>query len=164
MGMGMGMGMSGMGGMGMGGMGMGMGGMGMGGMGMGRSGMQQQSQTKVRPTVVLGFEVARPSPQQRAQQVQLNLTRLPQPQRFAGVTVQVEGNRAVVSGSLKEPKDADLLRQLLLLEPGVFQVDMQQMESNSSEDSPSNRDSSSRIPNLQSELVPSDEIVPAPRG
>lgn len=157
-GMGMGMGM-GMGGFGMGGMG-GMGG-GMGGFGM----QQQQSQTKVRPTVVLGFEVARPSSQQRAQTVRLTLDRLPQAQRFAGVAVEIDGSRAVVSGSLKDPKDAELLRQLLLLEPGVYQVDMQQLNNDTpdvQEASPSNRDSSG-LREVRPSPIPNAEIVPAPQ-
>lgn len=157
------MGMMGMGGMGMGGMGfggMGMGGMGMGRFGMGGMGSQQQQQSKFRPTVQLGFEVVGPSPQQRAQQAQFTLARLPQSQRFTGVTVQMEGSRAVVSGKLKEPKDAELLRQLLLLEPGVYQVDLQQLDSATEQNSPSNRsDSSARSlpPSVTAELVPAPQ-------
>lgn len=155
MGMGMGMGMSGFGMGGMGGMGMGMG---SSGMGM----QQQQQQTKVRPTVRLGFEVARPSAQIRAQQAQLTLARLPQAERFAGIELQMDGNRAIVSGQLKEPQDAELLRQLLLLEPGVYQVDLQQLNSANEPSVTDGLRDSSRIQPQPAESVPSSELVPPP--
>jgi hypothetical protein len=138
------MGMTGMGGrssfgMGMGGMGMGMGGMGMGGMGMGGMGMGgrggatggrsggmggTQQQYQIRPTVKLGFTVATPSAAQRTQQFTSTIARLPQPERFAGVNVKVEGRKAIASGKLVSKADAKLLKNLLLMEPGIYDVDI----------------------------------------
>jgi hypothetical protein len=160
MGMG-GLGMGGMGGMGMGMGGMGMGGMGfgrgMGGFGMGGMGMQQQQQSKLRPTVRLGFEVERPSAVRRSQQVQMRLSRLPQAQRFSGVDVVMDGSRAIATGSLANPADAGLLRQLLLLEPGVYEVDISQLNAASDNKIPESIGSAP-------ELVPSDSLVPPPRN
>jgi hypothetical protein len=143
-GMGMGMGGMGMGGMGMGGMGMGgmgMGGMGMGGMGMGggrgraqQGGMgQQQQQYALRPTLKLGFEASPPNSQIRTQQIQRTMARIPQASRFVGTNVQVDGSTAVVSGSL-DKRQADLLKQILLLEPGIYKVDMSKVNDASASD------------------------------
>lgn len=134
------MGMMGTGGMGrtgfggMGGLGMmGMGGMGMGGMGMGGRGGNNgrggamggsQQQYQIRPTVKLGFDVVTPNSQQRAQQFSSTISRLPQPERFSGISVKVDGRKAVASGSLKNKADANLLRNLLLMEPGIYEVDI----------------------------------------
>lgn len=133
---GMGMGGMGLGGMGMGGMGMG--GMGMGGMGMGRGGMggggnmgrggNQQQQIQVRPTVKVGFDSNLPTAQARTSAVRTTMTLLPQPERFRGVTVQVEGRKAIVTGTLAKQTDARVLRHLLLLEPGIYEVDLSALE------------------------------------
>lgn len=153
-----------MGNMGMGGLGMGMGGMGMGGMGFGRGmggfgmggmGSQQQQQSRVRPTVRLGFEVERPSVVTRSQQVQMTLSRLPQAQRFSGVNVVLDGRRAIATGALANPQDAALLRQLLLLEPGVYEVDISQLN-------PANDGPVPEIIGSAPELEISDSLVPPP--
>lgn len=128
-GMGGGMGMMGMGGMGMGGMGMG--GMGMGGMGgMGRNQQQNQrmgangqQQYTLRPTLKLGFAPTLPSNEIRSSQIQTTMARIPQAQQFAGVNVQVSGNTAFVSGNIA-PDQAQVLRRLLMLEPGIYQVQL----------------------------------------
>jgi hypothetical protein len=155
--------MMGMGGMGMG-MGMGMGGMGMGGMGGGRGGQTgrggaggmggTQQQYQIRPTVKLGFEVARPTSQQRTQQFTSTIARLPQPQRFAGVSVKVDGRTAIATGKLANTADATLLKNLLLMEPGIYEVDISALTGQKSTASPSDR------PATPTEQVPA---VPAPR-
>ena len=135
MGMG-GRGMMGMGGLGMGGFGMGMGGMGMGGMG-GRnqqgnrgSGMGGNQQPSLRPTVKLGFETVLPSNNQRQQQVQVSMSRIPQADKFMGANVQIQGRKATVSGSVP-PDKVRVLKQLLLLEPGIYEVDLSQVNKGS---------------------------------
>ena len=69
--------------------------------------------------------------------MQLTLTRLPQPERFAGVSVQLDGRTAVATGSLNNPRDAELLKQLLLLEPGVYEVDVSQVTAAAATGTPS---------------------------
>jgi hypothetical protein len=168
------MGMSGMGGMtgrsgfgGMGGM-MGMGGMGMGmgmgGMGGGRGGQTgrggaggmggTQQQYQIRPTVKLGFEVARPSGQQRTQQFTSTIARLPQPERFAGISVKVDGRTAIATGKLGNTADATLLKNLLLMEPGIYEVDISALTGQKNSTSPSDK------PATRTEQVPA---VPAPQ-
>lgn len=164
-GMGMGgLGMGGMGGMGLGmGMGMGMGGLGMGGFGMGGMGMQQQQQSKLRPTVRLGFEVERPSPVRRSQQAQMTLSRLPQAERFAGVNVVMDGNRAIATGSLENSADAGLLRQLLLLEPGIYQVDVSQLTPSERSATASENQGPENL-ELPPESGSSETLVPPPQN
>ncbi len=166
-----GLGMMGMGGMGMGmgGMGMGMGGMGMGmGMGgMGGRGQQQngrggmggsgQQQYTLRPTVKLGFDVPTPNSQARGQQIQLTMARLPQPSRFAGANVSIDGRRAIVTGNV-DKSQREILKRLLLLEPGIYEVDMSQLDGATSGDS-----SSSRAILQDAEPVSPAETVPTPK-
>ena len=150
--MGMG-GMGGMGMMGMGGMGMGMGGMGMGGMGMGgmggRGGQQQggrggmggtgqQQQYTLRPTVKLGFDVPMPNSQARSQQIQVTMARLPEPSRFAGANISIDGRKAIISGTV-DKSQREVLKRLLLLEPGIYEVDMSKLASATAGESSSTR-------------------------
>ncbi|MBX3424001.1 MAG: hypothetical protein KF752_20785 [Pirellulaceae bacterium] len=151
-------------GMGMG-MGMGMGGFGMGGFGMNRSGMggmggNQQQRPKLRPTVSVDFEVDRPTNQQRLNQVQVNLSKLPQPGRFTGVNVQMVGSKAVVTGSLPNSKDADVLKQLLLLEPGIYEVDVRSLADSQSSGSDRRAAGSGQYDTESRSTV---EVVPLPR-
>lgn len=166
--MGMG-GMGGMGMMGMGGMGMGMGGMGMGMGGMGGRGGQQQGgrggmggtgqqqQYTLRPTVKLGFDVPMPNSQARSQQIQVTMARLPEPSRFAGANISIDGRKAIVSGSV-DKNQRELLKRLLLLEPGIYEVDMSKLVSATAGES-----SSTRADRLNPEAVAPSETVPAPK-
>lgn len=132
----MGMGGMGMGGMGMMGMGMGGMGMGMGGMGMGMNRNQQnmrggmgnsmQQQYSIRPTVKPGFDSTLPTTQVRTQQIRATMTRLPQPERFAGANITVEGKKAIVTGTV-DKSQVEVLKHLLQLEPGIYEVDMSQV-------------------------------------
>ena len=159
-GMGM-MGMGGMGGMGMGGMGMG--GMGMGGMGgrgqqqQGRGGMggTGQQQSTMRPTVKLGFDVPMPNSQARSQQIKVTMARLPEPSRFAGANISIDGRKAIVSGSV-DKSQREVLKRLLLLEPGIYEVDMSKLASATAGESTSART------NRNAEPVTA-ETVPAPK-
>lgn len=169
MGMG-GMGMMGMGGMGMG---MGMGGMGMGGMGMGGMGgrgQQQngrggmggmggtgQQQYTLRPTVKLGFDVPMPNSQARGQQIQITMAKLPQPSRFAGANIAIDGRKAIVTGDV-DRNQRELLKRLLLLEPGIYEVDMSRLDGATSGDS-----SSSRANRQDAESVTPADTVPSPK-
>lgn len=159
-GMSMGMGGMGMGGMGMGGMGMGRGGM--GGMGMnnrGGMGNTMQQRAQIRPTVKIGFESTLPSSEQRTQQVSATVSRLPQPERFQGANVTVEGRKAIVTGSLPKQADANLLKQLLLLEPGIYEVDLSALTKSKSTTSSNSSNANSN----SSQLRPAEQVsVPAP--
>jgi hypothetical protein len=161
----------GMGGMGMGGMGMGMGGFGMGGFGlgmgmggrMGGMGMQQQQQSRLRPTVRLGFEISRAPTQQRSQRAQATLSRLPQSERFAGTDVRIDGERAIVTGSVRNAADAGLLKQLLLLEPGIFEVDVTELVAVQDRPMPGSPTPVERLP-IPPQIDPRDDVVPAPQN
>jgi hypothetical protein len=139
----------GMGGFGMGRLGMGMGmGMSFGGnRGFGNMNSQQQQKQQMRTTVKLGFDPPAPSAQVRTQAARVNLSRLPEPQRFAGINVELIGRKAVASGKISKAADADLLKQLLLLEPGVFEVDLSGLAG-------SQQQSSSRNNSAYAEEVP----------
>jgi|694.fasta_scaffold01056_4 osmotically-inducible protein OsmY len=125
------MGMGGMG-MGMGGMGMsGMGGMGMGGMGgsnrMGgfNSTQNQNSQTKIRTTMRLGFRYARPNVQAVSQRVQGRWVRLPVSDSIKGVSMNFENGVATLTGKVATAEEKRMAEKLILLEPGVSSVQNQ---------------------------------------
>jgi hypothetical protein len=122
----------GMGGMGMGGMGMsGMGGMGMGGMGgsnrMGgfNSTQNQNSQTKIRTTMRLGFRYARPNVQAVSQRVQGRWVRLPVSDSIKGVSMNFENGVATLTGKVATAEEKRMAEKLILLEPGVSSVQNQ---------------------------------------
>ena len=127
-----GMGMSGMGGMGMSGMGMsGMGGMGMGGMGgssrMGgfNSTQNQNSQTRIRTTMRLGFRYARPNVEVVAQRVQGRMVRLPVSDSIKGVAMSFDNGVATLKGKVATAEEKRMAEKLILLEPGVSSVQNQ---------------------------------------
>lgn len=116
---------------GLGGFGGGFGGGGFGGGGFGGRGgfgqnQQQQNQSKIRATIKVGFDYQAPPPQSQAIAIQNRLARLPIPQRFDQAQIQFVGRQAVVRGTFEDPEDIAVLRQLLLLEPGVEEVDVSQ--------------------------------------
>ena len=110
----------GMGGMGMGGMGMG--GRGMGGMG-GMGNQSGQNQTKVRATVKIGFDYAFPSGPAQATQINARLQRIPLPEKFSDVAVEMRGRTALIRGQVPTPEDGKLIERLLSLEPGVDAIE-----------------------------------------
>lgn len=127
------MGMGGMGGMGMGMGGMGMGGMGMGGMGMGGSNraggfnstQNQNSQTKIRTTMRLGFRYARPNVQAVSQRVQGRWVRLPVSDSIKGVSMNFDNGVATLTGKVATAEEKRMAEKLILLEPGVSSVQNQ---------------------------------------
>lgn len=117
---GFGGGLGGFGG-GLGGFGGGFGGGGFGGGGFGGQG-QQNNQSKIRATVKLGFTIERPPAEVRARNVNATLRRLPLPKKFQSVNVSIDGGTAIINGAASNVEDVDVLKQLLLLEPGVYDV------------------------------------------
>lgn len=116
---------SGLGGFGLGGFGGGLGGFGLGGFGGGFGGglnQNSQQQQTIRATVKLGFSMPPiPGPVQ-TRQVNARMSRLPLPSRFAGVQVQIADRIAYIPDGVSE-EDAGLLARLLMLEPGVDDVE-----------------------------------------
>ncbi len=104
-----------------GGFGAGFGGFG-GGFGGGGAGQTQENQTPIPFTLKLGFKPRLRSPAEVSQLLSSRLTRLPMPAKFAGMRVSIEGTTAVVSGSVPTKEDAQVAEQLMLLEPGVNDV------------------------------------------
>jgi len=124
----------GMGGMGMGSMGMG--GMGMGSMGMGGMGgsnrmgglnstQNQNSQTKIRTTMRLGFRYARPNVQAVSQRVQSRWVRLPVSDSIKGVSMNFDNGVATLTGKVATAEEKRMAEKLILLEPGVSSVQNQ---------------------------------------
>lgn len=111
---------------GMGGFGGGFGGRG----GFGQN-QQQQNQTKIRATAKVGFDYNAPQPQAQATAVRSTLARLPIPERFNQAQIDFNGRTAVVSGSFEDADDIAVLKQLLLLQPGIEDVDIRNAKSSS---------------------------------
>ncbi|QDV26647.1 hypothetical protein [Aureliella helgolandensis] len=114
------------------GFGGGFGGGGFGG-GRGAQNQNQQNETKVRATVKLGFKIDGPPPALRSRQLNSTLARLPLQRQFANIHVVMDGSTAVLSGIAKNPEDLGVLRQLLLMEPGVQEVNLSQIQTPVSE-------------------------------
>lgn len=133
MGMGMGMGMNGMGmnGMGMGGMGMGgMGGMGRGGMNNGlmnnqnngRGGRNGRQNLRFPMRVVAPITSTIPVRTDVAVKFESRLKRIPVINKSGAIKVAMEGNTAVLQGTVATDHHRDLAAQLALLEPGISEV------------------------------------------
>ncbi len=135
---GFGGGLGGLGG-GFGGGGFGGGGFGGGGFGgrggFGQNSQQQQNQTKIRATAKVGFKYTAPQPQARAANLRSTLTRLPITERFNQAQIDFNGRTAVVSGSFEDADDIDVLKQLLLLQPGIEDVDVRNATSSAAANS-----------------------------
>lgn len=97
--------------------------------GFGRGGFgqtQQQNQSKIRATAKVGFEFQAPPAQAQATTIRATLARLPLPPKFEQAQIQFDGRTAVVMGNFKNAEDVAVLKQLLLLEPGVSEVDVRE--------------------------------------
>ncbi len=170
-----------MGGMGMGGMGMGgmgMGGMGMGGMGMGRNGMggrgmngmnqlggmngmnQNQNKPALRATVKLGFSPTTVSNTARTNEINGRIKLMPNP-TMRGVSVQVQGRTAVISGRVPTLDDGKMVERLLSLEPGIDGV-RNELEYESGETNPASPESLNAASDSGTGALQAPEIVPAP--
>ena len=115
---------------GLGGFGGGLGGRG----GFGQN-QQQQNQTKIRATAKVGFDYNAPQPQAQATTVRATLARLPIPERFNQAQIDFSGRTAVVSGNFKNADDIAVLKQLLLLQPGIEDVDVRNATSSAASSS-----------------------------
>ncbi len=117
-------GFGGMGGFGMGGMGgFGMGGMGRGMMGMFGGQQQQQPGANLRFPFVVRFQVAPLIPEVTRQKAETRLTKLPALSRFNKVAVALADGKATLSGEVVSAKEKSLIERLVLLEPGITDVD-----------------------------------------
>ena len=121
-------GLGGMGGFGMGGFG-GFGGMGGFGGGLGGRGgnqfgsmQQNRNQPQLRTRLTIGFEGPAISSSAIGQRIEGLISRVPQIQSAAGVRVQMEGQTAVLQGSVSSQHERELAARLTLLEPGVAAV------------------------------------------
>jgi hypothetical protein len=133
----LGAGLGGLGG-GLGGLGGGLGGFGggltggrFGGFGGGFGGrggfgqsQQQQNQSKIRATAKVGFEFDVPTAQSQATAIRSTLARLPLPAKFDQAQIEFSGRQVIVSGNFQNPDDVEVLKRLLLLEPGVESVEV----------------------------------------
>jgi hypothetical protein len=96
----------------------------MGGFGGGRGGFGntqngQNNENKVRAVVRVGFPYQGPAPTATAQRVNSRFSRMPLPESLQGVTIEMDGRTAVMTGQVATPEDAKLVERLLSLEPGV---------------------------------------------
>jgi osmotically-inducible protein OsmY len=81
----------------------------------------------LRMPVTVGIEptpalIAAAQPANVAQRVQTKLERIPQVRGSGSVSVTMDGKRAVVKGQVKSERDRELIGRMLLLEPGVGDV------------------------------------------
>ncbi|MFN3190650.1 MAG: hypothetical protein ACE361_09020 [Aureliella sp.] len=145
---------------GLGGFGGGFGGLGGfgGGFGGGLGGFNQQNDAKIRATIKLGFAYEPPKPSFRAQRLNATLRRLPLPSKFQGVQVAINDRTAFVSGRNVAEGDREVLEQLVLLEPGIDDVEFADF-------SASDRSQQEVIiggSNSVLEGVPAQQVVPQP--
>ncbi len=116
------------------GMSRGMGGMmgGMGGMG-GRNGMNQfgnnnqnsKNQSKMRPSVKVGFAVppaTAATANATSTAIQSRIARLPSTVSARGIQVVMEGRTAILRGNVASQADERMMQRLVSLEPGVSTV------------------------------------------
>ncbi|RMF44229.1 MAG: BON domain-containing protein [Planctomycetota bacterium] len=89
----------------------------------GFGGNNNQNQPQIRTTIRLGFRYEPPPPAQRTAEINARMVRLPLPSQYAGLQVQVQGRRAIVTGAVPSEEDKDLVARLIQLEPGVDEVD-----------------------------------------
>ena len=82
----------------------------------------QQGETTIRASIKLGFSVPRPSGTARAEAIATRLSRIPLNADLSGVNLLVSGDTVVLSGSIDDPDSARLIERLMLLEPGIYNV------------------------------------------
>jgi hypothetical protein len=109
-------GMSGMGGFG------GMGGM--GGFGFGNQN-QNQSQNALRFPYVIAFRTVPFVPQRVQVRAESRLTKLPGLSKFNQVTITMNKTTATLKGVVVSDRDKRFVEKLVLLEPGVKEIDNQ---------------------------------------
>jgi hypothetical protein len=83
---------------------------------------QNSTNSKVRATVSLGFEVAPPTNAVATQAINDRLSRIPS-SILNGVTVEINGRTATIRGEVNAPSDGKVIERLLSLEPGIDAVD-----------------------------------------
>ncbi|MEM8734276.1 MAG: hypothetical protein AAGG44_08640 [Planctomycetota bacterium] len=143
----------------LGGFGGGFGGFG-GGFGGGLGGFnQQQNDAKIRATIKLGFKYEPPRSSLRTQRLNATLRRLPLPSKFQGVQVAINDRTAFVSGRNVAEEDRDVLEQLVLLEPGIDDVEFADF---SASDRSQPQVTIERNANSVLEGVPAQQVVPQP--
>jgi osmotically-inducible protein OsmY len=85
----------------------------------------QNSQTKIRTTMRLGFRYARPNVQAVSQRVQGRWVRLPVSDSIKGVSMNFENGVATLTGKVATAEEKRMAEKLILLEPGVSSVQNQ---------------------------------------
>lgn len=85
---------------------------------------QNQQDGKIRAKITLGFPYAGPPSELHTQTINATLRRLPLPERLRDVQVVIDGEKAIASGNVGSKDDIDILQQLVLLEPGIYEVDI----------------------------------------
>lgn len=98
------------------------GGFGGGGFGGGGAGQNQENQTPIPFTLKLGFKPKLRSPAEVARTLTSRMVRLPLPVKFANMSVAVQGTTAIITGQVPTHEDAEVAKQLVLLEPGIEDV------------------------------------------
>jgi hypothetical protein len=82
---------------------------------------QNSTNSKIRATVSLGFEVPAPTNAVATRAINDRLSRIPSAV-LNGVTVEINGRTATIRGEVNAPSDGKVIERLLSLEPGIDAV------------------------------------------
>lgn len=90
----------------------------------GRTGQRGPTRMNMRTSVQLGFPAptVQASPAVVSNRVQTQIARIPRIQEMGSVTVEMQGRTAVLRGQVATEQDRALVAKMLLLEPGISDV------------------------------------------